>query len=194
MADTGAPWNIPFVEPTDLVRDYPAADEAQALAVAAGLSAAGGLVAVKSVVKTDVFSASVAAGASVAVSGLSIEHAVAQVGNKVVLFGVTSSTNDIQVGAHALAADGVLLNIGDAAGARVRVASGTYSGTDNRGVHAPSHAVFEPANTSTVTYDVRVFNIRTATRTIFVNRSVGDNDNGDVTRTSSTLILCEVKV
>ena len=41
MADTGAPWNIPFVEPTDLVRDYPAADEAQALAVAAGLSAAG---------------------------------------------------------------------------------------------------------------------------------------------------------
>ena len=41
MADTGAPWNIPFVEPTDLVRDYPAADEAQALAVAAGLTAAG---------------------------------------------------------------------------------------------------------------------------------------------------------
>ena len=40
MADTGAPWNIPFVEPTDLVRDYPAADEAQALAVAAGLTAA----------------------------------------------------------------------------------------------------------------------------------------------------------
>ena len=41
MANTGAPWNIPYVEPTDLVRDYPAADEAQALAVAAGLSAAG---------------------------------------------------------------------------------------------------------------------------------------------------------
>ena len=38
MADTGAPWNIPFVEPTDLVRDYPAADEAQALAIAAGLT------------------------------------------------------------------------------------------------------------------------------------------------------------
>jgi hypothetical protein len=41
MADTGAPWNIPYVEPTDLVRQYPAADEAQALAIAAGLSAAG---------------------------------------------------------------------------------------------------------------------------------------------------------
>ena len=41
MADTGAPHFIPFVEPTDLVREYPAADEAQAFAVAAGLTAAG---------------------------------------------------------------------------------------------------------------------------------------------------------
>ena len=40
MADTGAPWNIPYVEPSDLVRDYPAADEAQANAIAAALSAA----------------------------------------------------------------------------------------------------------------------------------------------------------
>ena len=40
MADTGAPHFIPYVEPTDLVREYPAADEAQALAGAAGLTAA----------------------------------------------------------------------------------------------------------------------------------------------------------
>ena len=50
MGNTGAPWNIPYVEPTDLVRDYPAADEAQALAVAAGLNEALGLVAVRQVV------------------------------------------------------------------------------------------------------------------------------------------------
>ena len=41
MADTGAPHFIPFVEPTDLVREYPAADEASAFAVAAALDAAG---------------------------------------------------------------------------------------------------------------------------------------------------------
>jgi len=41
MPDTGAPWNIPFVAPTDNPRLFPAADEAQALAIAAGLSAAG---------------------------------------------------------------------------------------------------------------------------------------------------------
>jgi hypothetical protein len=38
MPDTGAPWNIPYVDDSDLVRDFPAADEAQALAIAAGLT------------------------------------------------------------------------------------------------------------------------------------------------------------
>jgi len=41
MADTGAPWNIPYAEPSDLVRDWPALSEDVADAVAAGLTAAG---------------------------------------------------------------------------------------------------------------------------------------------------------
>jgi hypothetical protein len=41
MADTGAPWNIPYAEPAELVRDWPALSEDVAEAVAAGLSAAG---------------------------------------------------------------------------------------------------------------------------------------------------------
>jgi hypothetical protein len=41
MPDTGAPWNIPYVDPTDLVRDYPQASEDLADAIADGLDAAG---------------------------------------------------------------------------------------------------------------------------------------------------------
>jgi hypothetical protein len=41
MPDTGAPWNIPYVENADLVRDWPADSLLVANAVAAGLSAAG---------------------------------------------------------------------------------------------------------------------------------------------------------
>ena len=41
MADTGAPYFIPFADPTDLVRDWPALSEDVADAVAAGLTAAG---------------------------------------------------------------------------------------------------------------------------------------------------------
>jgi hypothetical protein len=39
-SDTGAPWNLPYPEDTDLVRDGAADIEALALAVAAGLTAA----------------------------------------------------------------------------------------------------------------------------------------------------------
>ena len=38
MADTGAPWSIPYAEPADLVRDWPALSEDVADAVAAGLT------------------------------------------------------------------------------------------------------------------------------------------------------------
>jgi hypothetical protein len=37
MPDTGAPYFIPYVEPTDLVRDYPGASEDLALAIVAAL-------------------------------------------------------------------------------------------------------------------------------------------------------------
>ena len=41
MPDTGAPWNIPFLDGTELVRAYPDFSEDLADAVADGLSAAG---------------------------------------------------------------------------------------------------------------------------------------------------------
>jgi hypothetical protein len=37
MPDTGAPYNIPFADPTDLVRDWPALSEDVALAIVAAL-------------------------------------------------------------------------------------------------------------------------------------------------------------
>jgi hypothetical protein len=52
MADTGNPWFIPFAEPSDLVRDWPALSSAVGTAVAAGLSVAGGVKQVKSATAT----------------------------------------------------------------------------------------------------------------------------------------------
>jgi len=42
MPDTGAPWNIPYVESTDLVSDWPTDSLALADAIADGLDGAGG--------------------------------------------------------------------------------------------------------------------------------------------------------
>ena len=56
MADTGAPWNLPYPLPTDLVRDGADAIKDLAEAVAAGLDLAGGLVQIQYASRTTSFS------------------------------------------------------------------------------------------------------------------------------------------
>jgi hypothetical protein len=82
MADTGAPWNIPYVEPSDLVRDYPAADEAQALAIAAGLDIGLGTN-VAATLKPDIFSTT--SNSFVAVTGLNVNITPSSTTSKVLV-------------------------------------------------------------------------------------------------------------
>jgi len=200
MADTGAPWNIPYVEPADLVRDYPAADEAQALAIAAGLSAAGGLVAVKSALFTGTQTASVTAGSNVAVTNLSITHTLADADNKLIISAyLGAAATAFQTGQVGLAVadDGTLISIGDTDGSRTRVAAGgRVAGLETTStVTMPSVTfVHEPGDTNAHTYTVRAINIRSDTQTLFINRSENDSDTAAVPRSSSSLIIMEVKV
>ena len=199
MADTGAPHFIPYVEPTDLVRDYPAADEASAFAVAAALDAAGGLVAVKSAIFTGTQVASLAQAANVAVTDLSITHGVADAGNKLIIsafFGAAASTearNGVGIAIH----DGTgLIAIGDAASNRTRVtAGGGYLATDAGGmVITPSVTfVHAPGDTASRTYTVRAINI-SGPQTIFINRTENDTDASGFPRAVSSLVIQEVKV
>lgn len=199
MSDTGAPWNIPYVEPTDLVRSYPAADEAQALAVAAGLSAAGGLVEVKSVLKTDIFSVSLAGGADALITDLTISHAVADAANKVLVYvncGMTAGANFQQHGI-ALAFDGTLVQVATATGSRQALGSAFWTNANSVGSGGFSigfHYVVSPGDTSSHTYAAHLQNGRSDTRTYFVNRATVDTDAGDNARASSSIIIMEIKV
>ena len=207
MADTGAPWNIPYVEPTDVVRDYPAADEAQALAVAGHLTdldtaidAAGGLVAVKHVLKTDAFvsSGTVDAGGNVAVTGLEITHEVADPDNRLIIsafFGVgnaSSNRGSLGIAIH----DGAgLIAIGDAAGSRVRVSAGgmtTPSAADH--VNMPAITFVHTPGAGEKTYTVRAVNVFFGAGTIFVNRNANDSNSATNSRGVSSLVIQEVKV
>ena len=202
MADTGAPWNIPFVEPTDLVRDYPAADEAQALAVAAGLSAAGGLVAVKSAIFTGVQTISIAAGGNAAVEDLTISHALADASNRLIIsafFGAVGNSGGSGQTGIAIHDGTGLIAVGAADGARTRVAAGgsvTQIGTiPERVVAMPSITfVHSPGDTSERTYTVRAVNIRGESRTTFINRSESDANSAANARAVSSLVIQEVKV
>ena len=93
MPDTGAPWNIPYVAPTDNPRVYPAADEAQALAVAAGLTDASRIKQVKQVITTANFTTS--STTMVDLTGVTVSLTPQNAANRVMLlFSVNFSSNN----------------------------------------------------------------------------------------------------
>jgi len=202
MPDTGAPWNIPYVEPTDNPRVYPAVSEDLADAIADGLDAAGGLVAVKHVIKTDTFvEASVASGASVAVTGLSITHEVADPANRLLLwagFGAFDDTSQTGRGGITIAEGATLLFRGDADGSRNRLGSGGW-GFGTGGIGGPEvanwsiHGIHTPGSGSK-TYTVHAQNAQGTSQTLYVNRSNNDANDASYSRTASYFTLMEVKV
>ena len=201
MPDTGAPYFIPFADPTDLVRDWPALSEDVAEAVADGLDAAGGLVAVKSAIFTGTRVQSVTAGNNFAVNDLEITHALADASNKLIIsafFGAAGSsggTGEVGIAVH----DGTeLIAIADADGSRGRVTAGgrVNATVSNLVVTMPSVTfVHTPNTTDSKTYTVRAINGRAATATLFINRRQNDSsDSLGNLRAVSSLVIQEVKV
>ena len=193
MPDTGPPWNIPYVEPTDLVRDYPQASEDLADAIADGLDAAGGLVAVKHALFTGTQSVSLASGANAVITDLTIAHTVADSSNKIILFAQTTGNGNVGIMATGFAVDGSLIDVGDAEGNRTRVGSISQVGSNNQ-TNIFLTSVYEPGDTSSHTYDVRVINVNNSTLTNFVNRSDDDSNIAGRARSASSFVLMEVKV
>ena len=200
MPDTGAPWNIPYVASTDLVSDWPADSLALANAIDAGLDAAGGLVAVKHALFTGTQTNSTASGANFAVTDLSITHTLSSASNKLIIsayFGAAANSAFVGRVGIAVADDGTLIGIGDAASNRTRVGAGgrVSPSNDVRVVTMPSVSfVYEPGDTNSHTYTVRAINIETGTQTVYINRSELDGDNAAASRASSALVIQEVKV
>jgi hypothetical protein len=199
MADTGAPWNLPYPLGTDLVKDGAQAIQDLAEAAATGLNAAGGLVAVKSALFSGTQTNSTAAGANFAVTSLSITHAVADASNKLIIsaFFGSAATSDSQGTVGLAIHDGTgLIAIGDAVGSRTRLTSGglTFAGTDARITTMPSVTFVHTPGAGSKTYTVRAINIDESTRTIYINRTQDDSNRGGRQRAVSSLVIQEVKV
>ena len=199
MPDTGAPYFIPFADPTDLVRDWPALSEDVAEAVADGLDAAGGLVAVKSAIFTGVQVASVTARNNLSVTDLTITHALADASNKLIIsafLGAAGSSGGFGLVGIAVHDGTGLIAIGDADGDRTRVTAGglvSPSGT-NFIVTMPSVTfVHAPNTTDSRTYTVRAINISGNTQTLFINRSENNSNAEFIQRAVSSLVVQEVR-
>ena len=199
MPDTGAPYFIPFADPTDLVRDWPALSEDVAEAVADGLDAAGNAGIGSNVVqtvKTDTFST--ASSTYQDVTGMSVTITPSIASSKVLVIvsasvgqsGVTSSSSVIRLSGG----DSTTSLVGDAAGNRF---SAAHALTDrNTSVWDTGRSQIEmtivyldsPNTTSPVTYTLQM----AADGTAWLNRSGNDIDGGRGARTASTITAIEV--
>ena len=161
----------------------------------------GGLVAVKHVIKTNVFSASVNAGNNVAITDLSITHEVQDPANKLIItafFGTASmSTLAVSVGIG-IARDGTLISVGDSAGNRTSVTAGGEITANNtsplRQVTMPHITIVDTPGAGSKTYTVRGINTSGSNGTLFVGRAPDDSDLASRTRAASAIIIQEVAV
>lgn len=159
----------------------------------------GKILQVVSTTKTDTFSASVTAGATTSVTGLTATITPQSTSSKIY---AVVSTNALNLsagtsGAHViLTRGGTPVGGGDSAGSRtpVNVFGGQshLSGTDGTGTNQTFNYLDSPSTTSSVTYGVDLLNVSGTTCTLLLNRTIADSDNVYIGRASSTITLMEV--
>ena len=199
MPDTGAPYFIPFADPTDLVRDWPALSEDVAEAVADGLDEAGNAGIGSNVVqtvKTDTFSTTSAS--FTAVTGLSVTITPSSATSKVLIVAQISpgvSGEPLNAANFRLSGGNTSGYVGDAAGSRVRATMSVGRGrTDWPLVSLSSGLTISfldsPGTASAVTYEVEVN--RGGAGTAFVNRSGEYANNAGASTMTSSITVIEV--
>jgi hypothetical protein len=148
----------------------------------------GGVLQVVSTTKTDTFSTS--STSYVDITGLSVSITPVSVGSKILvmasLYGDTSVGN---IGMIQLVRNSTAVAIGDASSNRVRATTGVGTFEANRPNSGSVQFLDSPATTSATTYKLQM---RTASGTVYLNRSSADNDDSAHPRASSTITLMEI--
>jgi hypothetical protein len=196
MADTGAPWNIPYVSPTDNPRVYPAADEAQALAIAAGLTDASVIRQVVQTVKTDTFATT--STSFVAITGLTAAITPSSATSKcLIIASVNVSNSNSAAGGSTsrvrLTGGNASDYDGTAEGSRLAATASTQSNSSFR-IDVTNDLLTmvyldSPATDLEVTYGVE---IATLLGSAVVNRTGIDTNENWATRTVSSITVIEV--
>jgi len=178
---------------------YNDGDSSQWIAAVGGtVPQQGKILQVVSVAKTDTFSSSVSASGSVDVTDLSITHTLQNASNKLLIsanFGVAATNEGRGRVGIAVADDGTLINIGDAASSRTRVGAGGITSIDVSTEQISTLSIqflYSPGDTSAHTYTVKAININDSTQTLYVNRTQLDADSNGSPRGASNLIIQEV--
>ena len=194
MPDTGSPWNIPYVENADLVRDWPADSLLVANAVAAGLSAAGNAGIGSNVVqtvKTDTFST--ASATFVTVTGLTATITPTLATSKILIIAQVSYScaDSFTSMTYKVTRGGTDIYRGDADSGRTQ---GVFGGqtTASTGNLVPSGSIVfldSPGVATATTYQVEM---ASTTGTSFVNRGRAPSATTAYTNAASSITVIEV--
>ena len=159
----------------------------------------GKILQVVSTTKNDTFSASVTAGNTTAVTGLSASLTCSDAANSVLVIvhlGMVSNAAGDTTCSAFVQADSTSILVGATAGSRTPVGQAQYGsitgqlGANTTGLHIVG--VYSPASTSAISYTVHLHNYDGSTNTMYVNRSHTDSDSATYPRAASSLILLEV--
>jgi hypothetical protein len=144
--------------------------------------------------KTDAFSASVAFGATTAITGLTATITPTSAANNILVFFTINSSNSSASNNNFiyLKRDSTVIGLGDAAGNRKRVTSAIGNGIAALVSSGSGLFLDSPNTTSSITYGFDIGHSAGSTNTILVNRSNTDTNAADFARTISTITLMEV--
>ena len=196
MPDTGLPWEIPYLDGTEFVKDYPQASEDLADAVAAGLSAAfnpGIGSNVVQTVKDDTFS--VTSATYTTVTGLTVTITPTTDTSKILVMAsvaVASGSSGFGMARLGLFRGSTDLLDGDGSrGSGFSQDREAATGEDRFQGNRNFVFLDSPATTSAVTYEVRIRGSE-AGFAVYVNRASGDTNGSQWMRGTSTITAIEV--
>jgi hypothetical protein len=177
--------------PTTLPASFVAGNVLQA-AQLNNLRGAFRILQVVSTAKTDTYSASLAQGATSAVTGFTVSITPSSTASKVLVI-VSATPGDTSTNTASyltLTKGGSALFVGDTAGSRQRVSTGNYGG--NRLAGMSIVYLDSPATTSSVTYGCLISHATSGTVTCYFNYGGDNSDNSAIARGASTITAMEI--
>ena len=192
MATTTPNYGWPVPTSTDYVKDGATAIEALGDAIDAtvfGLPS-GAILQLISTTKSDTFTMSSTTFADI--TGLSATITPSLATSKIyVMVALMSGMPSTTATQFLLVRDSTAIGIGDTAGSRTRVTSGTYVSSPGEPVPVAFNFLDSPNSTSALTYKVQLRATVAANQTV-INRSNTDTDSAGFARGISSITLMEV--
>ena len=154
---------------------------------------AGQVIQVVSTSKTNTFS--VSTNTFTDVTDLSVSITPSSASNKILVLCYMNGASNQAVGSIVtrLVRDSTAISVGDASGSRIQGSSDQTVADSNHQSNMNIMFLDSPASTSATTYKIQIRGDGASSHQVSINRSQGDVDSNNCTRTASSITVMEIK-